>query len=368
VHANEHLCPKRKNSLSRIVYVFSVGAEHTTARYFERAIGTLGGWQCIYLDALFDPALLGSDDIFFYIDPAPAWPLGLESLPCLTVAYLIDVHLDLHSRLQMARFFDAVFIAQKDYVFAFNKMGHRQLHWLPLACDAEIHNANSKAHAYDVGFVGKLGARGTHRHELLSSVLPKYRTNDYMKYYSPREMAAVYGQSKIVLNASIHGDVNMRVFEAMAAGALLVTDRIGNGLSELFEEGTHYIGYSTIAEALGKIDYFLEKSAERDRIARAGQQAVLMHHTYGQRWKFIREQSENTYGQAPARSLSRTVLGELYADVFVTLRQPWRIRWVCRRYGMSGKVALLWLKSWGRWMNARIPLTPNAIKARIFHQ
>ena len=294
--------------------------------------------------------------------------MGLESLPCLTIAYLIDVHQDLHSRLQMAQFFDAVFIAQKEFVSAFRQAGCRYVNWLPLACDAETHNANSKARPYDVGFVGQLGMRGSQRYDTLSSVLPKYRTNDYLKYYPPREMGAVYGQSKIVLNASINSDVNMRVFEAMASGALLVTDRIGHGLSELFEEGTHYIGYSTISEALERIGYFLEKSAERERIARAGQQVVLKNHTYLCRWESIRQKSDGAYGQAPARSFSRAALGELYAAVFVALRQPWRLSQVCRRYGMSGQVAFLWLKSWGRWLNARIPLTPNAIKARILRQ
>ncbi len=349
----------------RTVYVFSVGVERTTARYFERAIDGLDGWKCVYLDAMFDPAILGSEDIFFYIDPAPAWPLGMEALPCLTVAYLIDVHNDLRSRLKMAQFFDVVFIAQKEYVQTFQQMGHRPAHWLPLACDAESHNTDSKTRPYDVGFVGQLGMRNTKRYKTLTSVLPRYRTNDYLKYYPPREMATIYGQSRIVFNASINGDVNMRVFEAMAAGALLVTDRIGNGLSELFEEGTHYIGYSSISEAMEKISYFLDKSAERERIARAGQRAVLEHHTYGCRWESIRLQSENAYGQAPARSFSRRALSELYTDIFVILRQPWRISQVCRRYGMSAQMALLWLKAWGRWVNARIPLTPNAIKARI---
>lgn len=347
------------------MYVFSICAKHTTARYFARAISALDGWKCVYLDSLFDPAILSSDDILFYVDPAPAWPLGLESVPCLTVAYLIDVHQDLYSRLQIAQFFDAVFIAQKDFVPAFQQIGHRCVHWLPLACDDGIHNVHLKARPYDVGFVGKLGMRGTPRHEILSSVLPKYRTNDYLKYYSPQDMAVIYGQSKIVLNVSINGDVNMRVFEAMAAGALLITDRIGNGLSELFEEGSHYIGYSTIPEAMEKLWYFLDNSAERKRVARAGQRIVLEHHTYNRRWEFIWQQTDNAYGGAPARSLSRAALGELYADVFVTLRQPRRLSQVCRRYGMSAQVASRWLKASGRWINARIPLTPNAIKARL---
>jgi hypothetical protein len=168
--------------MSRTVYVFSVGAEHTTARYFARVIAALDGWQCVYLDALFDPALLGSDDILFYVDPAPAWPLGMESLPCLTVAYLIDVHQGLRSRLQISQFFDAVFIAQKEFVPAFQQLGHQHAYWLPLACDAEIHNVGSKSRPYDLGFVGNIGMRGTKRFEILSTVLPKYQTNDYLKY------------------------------------------------------------------------------------------------------------------------------------------------------------------------------------------
>jgi glycosyltransferase involved in cell wall biosynthesis len=181
-------------------------------------------------------------------------------------------------------------------------------------------------------------------------------------------MAIVYGQSKIVFNASINGDVNMRVFEAMAAGALLVTDRVGNGLSDLFEEDTHYIGYSTISEALEKIGYFLDKSEERENIAHAGQQAVLEHHTYGHRWEFIRQMSDDAYGHAPARSLSQAALGDLYAAIFVTIYQPWRISQVCRRYGINGKVAHHLFRAWGRWVNARIPLTPNAIKTRLLRR
>ena len=49
-------------------------------------------------------------------------------------------------------------------------------------------------------------------------------------------MGRIYSESKIVLNASINGDLNMRVFEALTSGALLVTDRIENGLDTLFAQ------------------------------------------------------------------------------------------------------------------------------------
>ena len=74
--------------------MFSVPLAHTTAHYFARAIRAAGERSCIYLESLFDPALFQSDDLLFFVDPAPAWPLGLEKARCVTAAYLIDVHQD----------------------------------------------------------------------------------------------------------------------------------------------------------------------------------------------------------------------------------------------------------------------------------
>jgi spore maturation protein CgeB len=351
--------------LIRTAYVFSINAEHTTARYFARAISARHGWRCVYLDDLFDPSFLQPNDILLYVDPAPTWPLGLESVSCITVAYFIDVHREINSRLQIASFFDLVFVAQKEYVKAFHQEGHSQTFWLPLACDEEIHNQSTAERSLDVGFVGKLGSRGTRRWEILSSILPQFRTNNYKRFFVPREMATVYGQSKIVFNVSINGDVNMRVFEGMAAGALLVTDRIGNGLNKLFTEGVHYVGYGSIDEAKEKISFYLANVVEREQIAQAGQQEVLEHHTYLKRWETILQQTGTVKREAPARKMSRRELGELYARVFVSLRQPACIGAVCLRYGISIQIVRQWLVSWARWLNARVPLTPNAIRARL---
>lgn len=348
----------------RTAYIFSAASEHTTARYFVNAITLLDGWRCIYLDKLFDPAILTPNDILMYVDPAPNWPLGLESIQCITVAYLIDVHQDLKSRLQTSLLFDLVFIAQKDYLHFFNQNGQPLTSWLPLACDSEIHNQSAVTRQYEVGFVGNLGHRDTPRWKVLTAILPLFKTNDYQRYHSPLEMGNVYGQSKIVFNTSINGDVNMRVFEAMAAGALLVTDRIGNGLSELFKEDVHYVGYDSVDEAKEKISFYLSHDAERVKIAQAGQQEVLEHHTYLKRWESIMLQVATAKKSAPVRKMSRRQLGNLYAQIFVALRQPARIGVVCLRYGISFQIVRQWCTAWARWLNARVPLTPNAIRAR----
>jgi hypothetical protein len=300
-----------------------------------------------------------------FVDPAPDWPLGFERLTCPTAAYFIDVHVNLKSRLDLSQFFDAVFVAQKDYVPAFVKAGHKNAHWLPLGCDPDVHCSPQEVRPFEIGFVGKLGLPGTWRHCALTSVLPRYRTNDYNAFYLPRAMAGVYGQSKIVFNASINKDLNMRFFEALASGALLISDRIENGLPEMFREGEHYVGYSTVDEAIEKIDYHLKNEVARKAVASAGHRVALAQHTYLHRWKEIVQLSHGRFGQAPARAYSKDALGALYSEVFASLRLPKRIQEAVREYGLSQAAARNLVKAWGRWLNARVPLTPNALRVRL---
>src|SRR6516225_9520593 len=102
-------------------------------------------------------------------------------------------------------------------------------------------------------------------------------------------MSDLYGQAKIVLNASLGGDVNMRVFEATVAGALLVTDRVSNGLDQILTENDQYVGYDSAAKAIAMIRRYLEDDDTRVRIAASAQRHVLAHHTYMHRWISIRD-------------------------------------------------------------------------------
>ena len=65
------------------------------------------------------------------------------------------------------------------------------------------------------------------------------------------EMAQTYSASRIVFNRSIRNDVNMRVFEAVACGSLLVTNDLAeNGQAELFADGVHLVTYRDADELL----------------------------------------------------------------------------------------------------------------------
>lgn len=107
----------------------------------------------------------------------------------------------------------------------------------------------------------------------------------YMGHAWGLQMYQVFARSKITLNH--HGDIppyvnNMRLFEATGVGTLLITDWKVN-LHELFEPGKEVVAYRSPEECAELIQYYLDYEAEREAIARAGQQRTLKEHTYFQR-------------------------------------------------------------------------------------
>src|SRR2546427_608945 len=102
------------------------------------------------------------------------------------------------------------------------------------------------------------------------------------KRLSWEEMGALFASSKIVLNESILGDLNFRVFEAMACGALLLTERIENGLVDLFAPGEELAVYGP-DDLVAQVEQHLGDDAARTRIAARGAALVRERHTLGVR-------------------------------------------------------------------------------------
>jgi Glycosyl transferases group 1 len=105
---------------------------------------------------------------------------------------------------------------------------------------------------------------------------------------SPAEMGKIYASARIVFNSSIRNDVNMRYFEAMGAGAVLLTDRVvENGVEELFEEGVHFVEYHGSADLLRVARSLIADPARCASIGSAAQRLVLERHTYQHRADFM---------------------------------------------------------------------------------
>jgi hypothetical protein len=310
---------------------------YTTGVYFERALkaahelvyigppslGRSGYLPNEDIARLVQSGVLPRPDLVLFIDsPGRAFPVGLERLECPTACYLIDVHQGLHVRMFYAPFFDYVFSAQKDYVAHFLEAGHEQSHWLPLACDPEVHRSRNLPRCYDVGFVGNLSA-STERERMFSLLASRFQMNDFRRRYAKEDIGTIYSQAKTVVNVAVNGDLNMRVFEAMAAGALLITDRIANGLEQMFTDGEHLILYQEESDLLDKLRHYLADDVARASVAEAGMNLVLRKHTYSRRieemLRIIFSSGGPTFA-APARKMDAVRRRAAYGRIFCNFR------------------------------------------------
>ena len=107
---------------------------------------------------------------------------------------------------------------------------------------------------------------------------------------APPVWIKIYGASRIVLAVHYRDpagrfpvyQASPRVFEAMACGAFVLSDRQRDVLG-LFREGEHLACFDDAAELAEKVRYYLDNPDERERIARQGMEAVLRDHTYANR-------------------------------------------------------------------------------------
>jgi spore maturation protein CgeB len=155
---------------------------------------------------------------------------------------------------------------------------------LPVAVDPAYFKGE-RNEVYDISFVGK-AYPGHRRYEVLRLVKENFG-NVYVGRERQYDMGKIYLSSKIVVNRSLRRDLNVRVFEAMAAGAMLITNRDADGLNELFQENIHLVCYESNDELISKIRYYLEHDEERREIARKGHEEVMAKHTYQVRTREI---------------------------------------------------------------------------------
>jgi spore maturation protein CgeB len=217
-------------------------------------------------------------DLILVIDPVRK-KFDFSKFHAPTAFYAIDSHVAFQEHVEYAHVqdYDYVFVAQKDDIWKYREIGCEKVYWLPLACDPEIHRPWREPIIYDVCFVGKI-LPGSEREKIVREIKKRFCTflgNVYL-----HDMSKVLSQSKIVLNKSILGDLNMRVFETLSCGRFLLTDKIRNGLEELFMNQKHLVLYESLSDLVEKIEYYLKADREREKIAMRGHREVLKRHTY----------------------------------------------------------------------------------------
>jgi FkbM family methyltransferase len=291
----------------------------TTGVYCRRALGGLVAvehFRPVELDRIPRRGF----DLYLRIDDGLEYHLPRALRP--TAYWAIDTHLNYPWYLDCASEFDWLFTAQRDAVQRFQKDGVAAT-WLPLACDPDMHCKYEVDKEFDVCFVGHIfeGPRAD-----LLRLLQRHFPRSFVGQRFFEEMARTYSAARTVFNRSIRNDVNMRVFEALSCGSLLMTNDLrDNGQDELSRDGVHLATYRDGEELLDKIAFYLKHDAVRERIAAAGMALARERHTYRHRMETLLGHIEASRSKAmPASSLNSEGLaevGDLTSIVILTHNQ-----------------------------------------------
>jgi spore maturation protein CgeB len=209
-----------------------------------------------------------------------------------------------------APFYDVVCCHGTEAIEILKSMGVAGVRWLPMACAPTYHRQvqvtqnENRVFSSQVVFVGShyfcreklfenlrefdfaIWGPGWGRLTKESCLRSKLRGDKV----PPEQWVKIYSTCNIILAPHFQDEQNRfpvhqispRVFEAMACGGFVLSDRQKDVLA-LFKDGEHLVTFGDGKDLVDKIKYFLQCPEERKRIAAAGCREVLNKHTYTHR-------------------------------------------------------------------------------------
>ena len=312
--------PAARLAPMRVGFSYNASCRHVTEKYLSE---TFAPGHTIQFDLdLFGPSVSvfqlldiarsrgEAPDVFAHLVHTPGLPRDLHCSPIPTVSLDIDSFWWTASRIRWSMLFDYAFVWHPSLAPLYRAAGHPQVFVLPHAADADLFPPTSirEGRSLDLGWVGAFNyGHYDRRKRIVHALAGRFNTNDFARRYSKQETADIYRASKIVVNVSREDfpqEANMRCYEAMAAGALLITGMPTELIEWGFRENEHFIGWRNEAEIPALVEEYLRSEQKRQEIARCGQELTLRDFTFQKcRDKMIGALSEHPKGFfAPARN------------------------------------------------------------------
>jgi len=244
----------------------------------------------------------------FLLEPASV--ACVKSAGGVLAGYWIDDPLQHERALRMAPAYDLYFTNEAASVGSYRQHGIARVHYLPFTADPQVFRPLGITRDLPVAFIG---TRTEGRQTLLEQLRefpidvfgpawPKVRLGGEIRTHPAVFDATtneIYNRARINLN--IHtwvgrgSAVNTRLFEVPAAGAFLLTDWVDE-VGDHYVEDRHLACYRGVDDLKRKLEHFLARPDECERIAQAGREHFLAHHAYTSRAQRILEHAKDLLG------------------------------------------------------------------------
>ena len=237
--------------------------------------------------------LLEPDRVLLYPDPPETLlPAALPWRGARSLCFQIDSYVAPAWRALWSSLFDHVAVFHPGDEAYYARFPHPGVFLLPHAVDPGRFKTADGMRDFEVGWVGSItGKIYSARRRVLPAIASRFRMNAWEAVVPEAEVPLVYARSRVVVNVSRDDrpmDANLRCFEAMAAGALLITALPSELESIGLRAGLHFIGYRHEAEIPQIVAAYLSDEPARRRLAATGRAAVLSAHTYDERVRQLR--------------------------------------------------------------------------------
>lgn len=172
----------------------------------------------------------------------------------------------------------------------YNNRGYNAMWWTHFA-DSRIYQPVTVSEKYIA-----VTSRGRGSSQILDTLADYYPEDIINKNgWEGKEHTEFLNSGKMVIQHSRWGEITRRIFEGMACGKMVITDRLHKDtlLEKLFTDGEDIVLYDDLQDCAEKIAYYNQHPEERNRIAANGYEKVMQNHTQTQRVDLIIEQWEN---------------------------------------------------------------------------
>ena len=221
------------------------------------------------------------------IDILPAFKKHLHNDGVFSVRECADTPQNYDRHLQVCDGYDLLLTPDYTSAQRYRDAGYNCIQWQHFA-DTRIHHIYPPIYGTGLEPIYARSTRGpgsSYILDSLSEIMPDKFINKNGMLGS--EYGIFLSGGFITVQESRHKEVTRRIFEGMACGAMVLTDRLPNSthIDKLFTEGEDIVYYDGLADCISKINYYVSKEGKLDvyRIAIAGHTKTILFHTQVER-------------------------------------------------------------------------------------